>query len=83
MFIHFLGLWKFPKMGVPQNQSKLDHVGIEIHGDLGDQTVFTESDDGKIETGKPNQCHGQNHGFPVKISQQNQSIDYQVSIKSK
>ena len=31
-----MGLWRFPKMGVPQDHSKLDHLKIDTHGDLGD-----------------------------------------------
>jgi hypothetical protein len=34
-----------------------------------------ELDDGKILTGKPDQFVGKNHGFRLRCSQQNQSIE--------
>ena len=35
----------------------------------------TELDDGKFLTGNPNQFDSKNHGFRLKFSQQNQSIE--------
>ena len=37
--------------------------------------MVIELDDGKILTGNPNQFDGKNHGFRLRFSQQNQSID--------
>jgi len=40
-----------------------------------EQQKSMELDDGKISTGKPKQFHGKNHGFRLRFSPTNQSIE--------